>query len=362
MKARDFLNNIEKIAQEYEIQKEEVLEAFKKGLISGCTKNYQIKSCCVSFNKDYKEFFLYKQYLVIDENDNILKEKQNENVKNNLKKINYITLSKAREIQKNIKIGEILNILANPQDFNFYASKEFKNKFKEELIKQKRENTFNFFKKYEKKLISAKVVSLNNTFFTLELEKNINTILLKKETLLKDNFSINERIQVYVIEVQKGNKIPKILVSRIHENFVIEIFKELIPEIQDGIVQIMSIARKPSFKTKIGLFSKDEKVDAIGACIGKKGNRMKNILDILNGEKINLFLWSSNIKELITNALKPAQINKIISINEEKKNVLVLVEKEQASLAIGKLGINVELSSKVIGWNIKIEILKEKKH
>ncbi|WCA22531.1 transcription termination factor NusA [Candidatus Phytoplasma oryzae] len=357
MKAKNFLENIDKLAQEYELNRIQVLEALKIGLISGCKKNYQVKNCCVSFDTDYQEFFVYKQYLVIDS----LNEKKNNdhNSQINFKKNSLMELKEAQKIKKNVQIGEIIDILVDPKEFNFYASKEFKNKFNEELIKKRRTNIFNFFKKYENKIISAEIISINNKSFTLKLEKNITTFLLKKETLLNDNFDINERIQVYVVKVQEKNKNLDILVSRKNPNFIKEIFYEFIPEIQEGIVKIMGLGREPSIRTKIGLLSTNDKVDAIGSCIGEKSARIKSILNILNGEKINLFLWSEDIKELVINSLKPAEIDKIIFINKNKKEVLVSVLQEQAPLAIGKLGINLKLSSKAINWNIKIEIIKK---
>ncbi|WP_457916026.1 transcription termination factor NusA [Candidatus Phytoplasma sacchari] len=354
MKTQDFLENIDKLAQEYEIDRKQVLEALEIGLISGCKRNYQIKSCCVSFSKDYDEIYLYKQYLVLDSfNDKI----NGDNDKINLKKISFIKLEEAQKIKKSIKSGEILNILVDPNEFNFYASKDFKNKFHEELIRKRRENIFDFFKKYENKIISAEVVDINEIGFILRLEKDITTILLKKESLLNDKFLINERIQVYVLRVKEKNKMPEIVVTRKHINFVKEIFHEFIPEIQDGIIKIMGIERISSIRTKIGLLSTNNKVDPIGSCIGEKSVRIKSILNILNGEKINLFLWSTNIKELIVNSLKPGKIHEIVSVDENKREALVLVLSEQASLVIGKSGINLRLASKVIDWNIKIKVL-----
>ncbi|WIA07880.1 MAG: transcription elongation factor [Candidatus Phytoplasma cynodontis] len=361
MKVKDFLENIDKIAQDYEISRIQTLEALEAGLISGCKKNYQVKSCYVSFEKDYSEFFLYRQYLVVDELNNSNDKIKEESDKINFKKINFIKLKEAQQIKKDIKLGEMLQILVNPNEFNFYASKDFKNKFHEEIMKRRRENIFNFFKRYEKKIISAEVVAINENSFTLQLEKNINVFLLKKETLLNDNFYLNERIQVYVVKVQDKNKMPEIFISRTNENFVREIFKEFIPEIQEGIVQIVGMSRAPSIKTKIGLLSKNNRVDPIGSCIGEKGSRIQSILNILNGEKINLFLWSDDIKELITNSLKPAQINEIVFVDKNRKEVLVSVSPEQAPLVIGKSGINLRLASKAINWNIKVEILSEKK-
>ncbi|MDV3198307.1 MAG: transcription termination factor NusA [Vigna little leaf phytoplasma] len=356
MKIRSFLSNIDKLAEENELTREQVLDAFKKGLISGCRKHCRVKSCRVDFNNNFEEFILYKQYLVIDDNkDNHDKNHNQKNENINNKKINLINLEEAQKIKNNAKIGELIEIEINPQDFNFYASKEFKNKFNEELIKKQRENTFNLLKNYENKLINAKVIDINENSFTLELEKNISANLAKTRTLINDNFNIGERVQVYVVAVQNTTKMPRILISRTHVNFVIEIFKEFIPEIKDGLIEIISIARFPSEKVKIGLLSNDKKIDPIGSCIGKKGNRIKSIINILKDEKIDLFLWSNDPRKLITNALKPAQITKIIDIDEKNKTAVVLVNEKQIALVIGKSGRNIQLAIQVTKWNIQIE-------
>ncbi|QTX02698.1 transcription termination factor [Candidatus Phytoplasma luffae] len=350
MKTKKILDNIETLAKDEELTKEQVLEAFEKSLISGCKKHCQVKSCRLTFNKNYEEYSLYKEYLVTN-SDNVIEE--NENI--DYKKITTINLEEARKIKKNAKIGDIIQIEVDPKQFNFYACKDLKNKLNEEIIKFKRENIYNFFKNYENKLISGKIISINEKFFTLELEKQTQALLLKKETLKNDNFSLNERIQVYVIEVQKTNKLPKIFISRTHVNYVLEIFKEVIPEIQEGLIEIISIAREPSTRVKIGLLSRNPDIDAVGSCIGEKSNRIKNITKILKGEKIDLFLWSDDPKKLINNALQPAKINEIQIIDLDKKIASVLIDKEQFSLAIGKSGNNIRLATQVTKWNITLD-------
>ncbi|MDV3168138.1 MAG: transcription termination factor NusA [Candidatus Phytoplasma stylosanthis] len=350
MKSPNFLEYIDKLAEEYQLTREQTIEAFEKSLISGCKKSCQVKSCKLIFNEKYEEYFLFKEYFVLEPQN-----EQNEFDAIETKKITCINLEKAKKLKKNAQIGDIIHVEIDPKEFSFYASKDFKNKFNEELIKFKRENIFHFFKNYEKKIINGKVISIKEKFYTLELEKELQAILLKKKALPEDNFSINERVQVYVIEVQKTTKLPKLLLSRTHTHFVLEIFKEFIPEIQEGIVEIIEIARIPSIRVKIGLLSHNKDIEPIGSCIGKKNTRIQNIIKILKSEKIDLFLWSDNPEELIKNALQPAKIKKIEIINEKKKIASVFVEKEQISLAIGKLGSNVQLASQVTKWNISIK-------
>jgi len=352
MKTKNFLNHIDQLAEEHELTRQQILEAFEKSLISGCKKNYQIKSCHLDFDNKYEEFFLYKEYLVTEEEINTTKE---ENI--NIKKITCINLEEAQKIKENPQIGEIIRIEVDPKNFNFYASQDFKNKLNEEIIKFKKENIYIFFKKYENKLIDAKVTSIKKNFCILELEKEVQTVLLNKDKLNNDEFEIDEIIKVYVTEVQKTTKMPKILVSRICVEFIAETFKEFIPEIQEGIIEIVAMARFPSLRTKIGLLSHDTTIDAIGSCIGDKSVRIRNIINSLKGEKIDLFLWSEDPEELIVNALKPAQINQISIIDFEKKIATALVNEDQISLAIGKSGTNVQLANIVTKWNISVKTI-----
>ncbi|MCQ9618726.1 MAG: Transcription termination/antitermination protein NusA [Candidatus Phytoplasma pruni] len=152
---------------------------------------------------------------------------------------------------------------------------------------------------------------------------------------------------------------PKVFVSRVHVNFVVELLKEFVPEVQEDIIKIMGIARIPSDRIKIGLISTDPKVDPIGSCIGEGGSRIKSVVNILKGEKIDLFQWSSDPIELITNSLQPAQILKITAINEKNKTASVVVADDQVSLVIGKLGKNVKLAAQVTKWNINIQTLSQ---
>ncbi|MDV3178875.1 MAG: transcription termination factor NusA [Candidatus Phytoplasma australasiaticum] len=351
MQNKNFLKHIEQIAQEYEITFDQVVNALEKALISGCKKTFKLKKCRVCFEPNYDKMNLYKQYIVVDEKCDFSVNKEQD----------CITLKKAKEINPSVEVGEILEIEVDPKkDFNFYGSRDFKNKFNEELLKFQRENIFNFFKKYENKLIIAEVIEVKLKFFVLELEKKFKTFIFKKDLMSNDNFYIGEKIFVLITGVH--NTTPKhlqISVSRVNNQFIIELFKYFIPEIKDGIVQIMAIARIPSSRVKLGLLSNSKQVDPIGACIGAQGHRIKNILNILRGEKIDLFKWSLDAEKLIINALKPAQVDQI-NLDFDNKNALVFVAADQVALAIGKLGQNLRLAIQVTKWQIEIKTNEER--
>jgi len=182
-------------------------------------------------------------------------------------------------------------------------------------------------------------------------------VLTHREQIPGESFRPNDRVKCYVAEVKVTSKGPQILLSRTHAKFVQTLFEMQIPEIIDKIVEVKAIAREASYRTKIAVHSRNSRVDPVGACVGLKGNRIKGIVDELNGEKIDIIRYSENLAEYVTNALSPAKIQSI-EILDDGKLAQVVVPAAQLSLAIGKEGMNVKLAAKLT--NVKIEIRNEK--
>lgn len=176
----------------------------------------------------------------------------------------------------------------------------------------------------------------------------------KGEQSQKENFRQGDRIKAYVLEVRKTGKGPQIVLSRSNPGLVKKLFELEIPEIYEGIVEMKAISREAGDRTKIAVYSKDEKVDCVGACVGMRGSRVKNIVKELQGEKIDIVRWNNEIKEYIIAALNPAKISEI-KLDKEIKKALVTVDDDQLSLAIGKKGQNVRLAAKLTGWDIDIK-------
>lgn len=179
-------------------------------------------------------------------------------------------------------------------------------------------------------------------------------LLPKEEQPYREEFRQGDRLRAYLLEVKKTSKGPQIILSRSNANFVKKLFMLEVPEVYEGIVEIKSIAREPGERSKIAVWSKDDKVDCVGACVGMRGSRVKNIVKEMQGEKIDIVKWNDDIKEYISAALSPAKIYDI-KIDKEKKSALCVVENDNLSLAIGKHGQNVRLASKLTGWNIDIK-------
>jgi N utilization substance protein A len=175
-----------------------------------------------------------------------------------------------------------------------------------------------------------------------------------KERVQTEDYNIGDRIRAYVVAVENGARGPEIIISRSHPNFVRRLFEMEVSEIADRTVEIKGIAREAGYRTKIAVHSANDKVDPVGACVGMRGARVKNIVRELNNEKVDIIRWSAEVKELVTEALKPAKI-KSVTLNDAKHSILIRVDEDQLSLAIGKRGQNARLTSRLTGWDINIE-------
>jgi N utilization substance protein A len=179
-------------------------------------------------------------------------------------------------------------------------------------------------------------------------------LMPNRERVQTEDYAIGDRVRAYVVAVENTARGPEIILSRSHPNFVRRLFETEVAEIADRTVEIKAIAREAGYRTKVAVFSANEKVDPVGACVGMKGARVKNIVRELNNEKVDIIRWSADVKELVMEALKPAKL-KSVSLNEAKKTVEVRVDNDQLSLAIGKRGQNARLTARLTGWEINIE-------
>jgi N utilization substance protein A len=179
-------------------------------------------------------------------------------------------------------------------------------------------------------------------------------VMPSRERVVTEDYSVGDRLRAYVVAVENGKDGPQIILSRSHPNFVRKLFQLEVSEIADGTVQLKGIAREAGVRTKVAVASADSKVDPVGACVGMRGARVKNIVRELNNEKVDIIKWSDDPKEFVVEALKPAKI-KSIEINEADKRVKVTVDEDQLSIAIGKKGQNARLTAKLTGWEVDIE-------
>ncbi len=341
-----FFQNVEEVAQDNDLTKEQVFHAFEQGLIAACKKQLGVQTCRVEFKEEKNELLIWGQYFVLPEGELSLDLD---------KKYTFLKLADAKAMNPKAKAGETLEVKIEPGEFNYNASRDLKHRFNEVLNAIKKENIYQGLKKLQFEMVNARVLDVEPEFYRIEINKDVITMLPKKEALPNDKFHVGDRVKVYVTDVEMKTKGPKIYVSRTHVSLVTRLLEEHVPEIKDGTIEVLGIARDPGDRSKVGLRSNNDNVDVIGATVGEGGVRIKEISKYLSGEKIDLFRWSDNEKELIANSLQPAPVIAVTKVNPKEKSALAIVPDQQLSLAIGKLGQNVKLAVQASGWSIDIK-------
>lgn len=241
-------------------------------------------------------------------------------------------------------------------DFGRIAAQTAKQVIIQKIREAERDVIFDEFSAKIGTIVSGSVHRFERGDIVVDLGK-AEGIIPRNQQCPKESYKQSDRVRAYIMEVNKTPRGPQIILSRKHPGLVRELFELEVPEIAEGIVEIKAIYREAGERTKIAVFSKEEKVDAVGACVGMRGQRVKNIVREMHGERLDIIRWSPEIIEYAKEALKPAEISKV-NMNKEKKLLEVTVNDDQLSLAIGKHGQNVRIASKLIGWDIDIRSAK----
>ncbi len=244
-----------------------------------------------------------------------------------------------------------------PIDLGRIAAQTAKQVIIQKIREAESDVIFNEFESREKTIITGTVQRFEGNNIIVNLGR-VEGILPKHEQVRGETYHPGDRIRGYVYEVKKAGSKVRVRLSRTHPDFIERLFELEVPEIADGIIQPVRLVREPGYRTKIAVTSNDPKIDCVGACVGVRGTRIKNIIDELGGEKIDIIRWNEDQETLIVNALKPAQISSI-TLDHENNSALVIVDEDQLSLAIGKRGQNVRLASKLCQWDINIVTYKE---
>ena len=327
-----FFENAEEVASARGITVEEVYEVFKKGLINSFKKMYGNSSCEIIIDEGHHEIKMYSLHVVVENYSEELEEDA----------MAEMLLEDAKKIKASYKVGDIVKQEVNIKDFSRTQISAVKSVYTQGVRTKQRELAFEHFKSLENEMVISELSS--SKFGSLSL----------KELLPNDHPFIGEKMNVYIRKVEMTTKDPKVSVSRTDRALVIRLMENFIPEIKSGIIEIKGIARDPGDRSKIALYSNDPKVDAIGSCVGEGGSRIRDIVNALGGEKVDLYKWSEVPEELISNSLQPANVTKVLSIDPKTKSSVVVVPNDHLSLAIGKSGQNVRLAVQSCGWKIDI--------
>jgi N utilization substance protein A len=264
-----------------------------------------------------------------------------------------ISVFDARRLKPDAQVGDEIEKEVTPTNFGRVASQFAKQALMQTIRQAEKSLIFEEFKDRVGEIISGTVRRFERSDVILDLGK-YEALLPNRERVPTEEYQVGERIRCYVKAVEEGPHGPEIILSRADPQFIIKLFKLEVSEINDGTIEIKGIAREPGFRTKMAVYSRDPKVDPVGACVGMRGQRVKNIVRELNNEKVDVIPWSTDVKTFITKALEPAQL-KSITLDETRKRVKILVSEDQLSLAIGKRGQNARLTARLTGWEVDID-------
>lgn len=267
-----------------------------------------------------------------------------------------LTLEQAQLIRKSAKVGKTIDIPLKTKNFGRIVAQTAKHVIRQGIREAERGQMLQEFQSKNQELLSAKVTNVDPVTGNVNLEIGKNeAVLPKAEQVPGEILSVGDTTKIFVVDVREGTKGPKIMISRTHPGLVRRLFESEVPEIFDGTIEIKSVSREAGSRTKIAVFSKDEDVDPVGACIGPRGQRVSNIVDALGGEKIDIVKYSENPEEFIAAALAPSDVCEVEIIDEDAKSCRATVPDGQLSLAIGNKGQNVRLAAKLTNWKIDIK-------
>lgn len=335
--AMDPLQQLHQIAQERELGEEDLIRELEEALALAY-KRFVGAAGEISVRVDPKnKWAIYVQKEVVGEV---------------MEPMYQISLQDARRKRPDIEIGDFVDIEVDPHRFGRIAAQTFKQVLQQKLREAEHRKVHGTFSESIGEVVSGTVTRREEMVTFVEVNR-VEAELPKREQVPTEHYRPNERIRVYVLRVDDTPRGLKVIVSRTHPNLLRKLFELEVPEIADATVLIKSVAREPGQRSKIAVMSTDERIDAVGACVGQRGTRVQAIVDELHDEKVDIVPYSDEPRTFITNALSPAKVNSI-KLDEENKSAYVVVPDTQLSLAIGKGGQNVRLAARLTDWKIDI--------
>ena len=335
----EFMQAFEQLGKEKGISPEILFDAVEAALISAYKRNFSsAQNVRVSMDRATGEIHVYARKTVVEEVTDPRLE---------------MSLEEARKIDPRYEVNDVVEIEVTPKNFGRIAAQTAKQVVVQRIREAERGIIYEEFSNRESDILTGIVQRIEGKNVYIDLGR-AEAILAPSEQIPGEVYHHGDRIKVYIVEVKKTTKGPQILVSRTHPGLLKRLFELEVPEIHDGIVEIKSVAREPGSRSKIAVYSRDEDVDPVGACVGHKGMRVQTIVNELKGEKIDIVKWSPDPAKYIANALSPAKVISV-EINEAEKISKVIVPDYQLSLAIGKEGQNARLAAKLTGWKIDIK-------
>jgi N utilization substance protein A len=331
---------VEYMERERGVDRETIIEAIESALQTAADKNAEDAEVLrVNIDRNSLDIKAFATKKVVMSVDNRYKE---------------ISLAVARRSNSDAQLDEMIEIESTPRNFGRIAAQTAKQTILQKIRQAEKCRVFEDYKDRAGEIVTGTVRRFERSTVVIDMEHGAEGMMPSKERVPTEEYEVGERIRAYIVSVEENEGGPEILLSRSHPDFVRRLFELEVSEISDGTMEIKGIAREAGYRSKVAVISHDERVDPVGACVGIRGMRVKNIVRELNGEKIDIVRWSDEIKKLVTNSLAPAQL-KDVEIDEPTHTVTVTVDGDQLSLAIGKRGQNARLTSKLIGWRVDIQ-------
>lgn len=334
----DFLLALQQIAKEKEISPEALLETVEAALLTAAKRNIPGHGDLRVRINSSKATFQVLSYKIVVEGDP--------------EDLCHISLREALEKDPDIVVGETLELDVTPSTFGRIAAQTAKQVVVQRIREAERAKIFEEFNERVGEVLTGTVQRHEQKQVIINLGK-IEAFLPQQEQVPSEPYRFNDRLKVYLLEVRRSNKGMQVLVSRTHPSLIRRLFELEVPEISDGTVVIKSVAREPGARSKIAVYSADEKVDPVGSCVGHRGSRVQAVVNELYDEKIDIIRWFPDPSQFIAESLSPAKAVKV-TINEDAKSAFVIVPDNMLSLAIGKSGQNVRLAARLTGWRIDI--------
>lgn len=337
---KELIMALDELEKERGISKDYLLESLEVALVAAYKKNFDsAENVKVEIDSQTGEIHVYAQKEVVETVENSQLQ---------------ISLEDAKKIEKKAKIGDIINIETKPKDFGRIAAGAAKQHVIQKVREAERNIIFDEYNDRKGEIVTGIIQKADKGTVVLDLGK-LEGIMPLKEQIPTEHYHVNDKIKAYVLSVEKGLKgAPQVLVTRSHPDVIKKLFELEIPEIYEGLIEVKAVSRDPGYRSKVAVYSKNPDIDPVGSCVGAKGIRIQNIINEMNGEKIDVIEWSEDPATFICAALLPAHVM-AVDIKEDEKFAQVIVPDEELSLAIGKGGQNARLAVKLTNWKIDIK-------
>jgi N utilization substance protein A len=334
---------IQELEKEKGIKKDYLLDSIESALLTAYKRNYNSQeNVKVVVDRETGASHLYSVKEVVEHAEN---------------PILQISLEEARKLDKEAQIGSTVDVELVPKNFGRIAAQTAKQVIIQKLREAEREIIYSEYSERKGEIVSGIIQKADPNIVVMDLGK-VEGVMPAKEQIPTEKYHVNDKIKGYILDVEKGAKgVPQVIISRACPEFVKKLFEFEIPEIYEGVIEIKAVSRDAGSRSKVAVYSPNENIDPVGSCVGQKGVRIQNIINELNGEKIDVIEWNADLSIYISSALLPAQVM-AVDIDEENRIAQVIVPDDQLSLAIGKSGQNARLAAKLTGlsdWRIDIK-------